>query len=276
MLLIHTIALLGGDRRQFYLSRQFLSEGYAVLCHRVPGIPDTASLIQNTVSQSELIILPMPALDADGYIRSDKTPLPLEPVLESAMPGAILAGGGMSSVQKAAASFDLSVIDYAQDASLAILNAIPTAEGAIQIAMEHTDCTIWKSRMLVIGYGRIGKAVAKRLKNFGADVCVSARSPADLAQIRAAGYEADHTGDYSKELRQYDCIFNTVPAPVLQQRHLDALRPDTCIIDLASRPGGLDSSCRFSDRYIPALALPGRVAPKTAAGFIHDAILSAI
>ena len=276
MHLIHTIAILGGDRRQFYLARQFLSEGYTVLCSRVPEIPDAAALLRDTVSEAELIILPMPALNDVGNIRTSGAPLPMDTVLESAKPGTILAGGKLSAVQERAAAFGLCVIDYAKDPSLAVLNAVPTAEGAIQIAMEHTDCTIWSSRVLIIGFGRIGKALAARLHHLGAEVCVSARSPSDLAAIRAEGYRADRTGTYAKGLQQYDCIFNTVPAPVLLQHHLDTLRPDAILIDLASSPGGLAPSCTSTERCIPALALPGRVAPKTAARFIHDAIVSAI
>lgn len=51
-----------------------------------------------------------------------------------------------------------------------IMNAVPTAEGAIQIAMEQTDVTLHGLPVLVIGHGRIGSLLARRLAALGAKV----------------------------------------------------------------------------------------------------------
>ena len=64
----------------------------------------------------------------------------------------------------------------------------------------HSDChggaayNTVGSRVLVIGYGRVGRLLAHRLKGLGARVTVSARSFRDLAWIEAYGYCAEHTG----------------------------------------------------------------------------------
>ena len=127
--------------------------------------------------------------------------------------------------------------------------------------------------MGLIGYGRIGKALASRLHALHAHVTVSARKSADLAAIEAAGLRADMTGSYLHGLAQYDCVFNTAPAPVLRQEHLGALRADCRIIDLASGSGGLEADAPPRLHYIHALGLPGKEAPATAALLLRKFIV---
>ena len=69
-------------------------------------------------------------------------------------------------------------------------------------------------------------------------------------------------------------MINTVPAPVLGREVLCRLNDGCLILDLASLPGGLSPDCRgeFSPRVTHALALPGKVAPMSAAGYIRDAV----
>ncbi|MGM9936476.1 MAG: dipicolinate synthase subunit DpsA, partial [Candidatus Ornithomonoglobus sp.] len=68
--------------------------------------------------------------------------------------------------------------------------------------------------------------------------------------------------------------FNTVPALILTGEVLEKVRQDTLIIDLASKPGGIDfdAAAELGLRVIWALSLPGRVAPVTAGIIIKDTI----
>ena len=94
-------------------------------------------------------------------------------------------------------------------------NAVPTAEGAIQIAMEELPITIHGARALVIGYGRLGRALSQRLAGLGAKVSVAARKFADLAWAESCGYGIEHTGQLEGWLCCYDLVVNTVPARIL-------------------------------------------------------------
>ena len=136
-------------------------------------------------------------------------------------------------------------------------NAVPTAEGAIQIAMEELPITIHGARALVIGYGRLGRALSQRLAGLGAKVSVAARKFADLAwaERQLEGW-----------LCCYDLVVNTVPARILSEEDLEDLRPGCLVIDLASKPGGVDleAAARLGVKVIWALSLPGKVAPVTA------------
>lgn len=153
-------------------------------------------------------------------------------------------------------------------------DALPTAEGALQMAMESTDRTIHGSRCLIIGYGRIGRLLADRLLALGAEVTVSARKYGDLAWIRAWGCQSVRTEALTGRLDRFHLIFNTAPALVLDGPRLRETREDCIIIDLASAPGGVDleEARRLGRQALPAPGLPGKAAPRTAAAAIRDSV----
>ena len=140
--------------------------------------------------------------------------------------------------------------------------------------MEELPVTIQGLRTLIIGNGRIGQAVAVRLSGLGAQVTVSARKPADFARIQTAGYRWLDTRRLSGQLAAFDFIINTVPAPVLGAADLAEVSPDCLLIDLASKPGGIDfdAASTLGRRAIWALSLPGKVAPISAARALRDTI----
>lgn len=153
-------------------------------------------------------------------------------------------------------------------------NTVPTAEGAIQIALEEMPVTLHGSRVLVIGYGRLGRALAPRLAGLGAKVSVAARKYTALAWAEGFGFGTEHTGELKGWLCGYDLIVNTVPALVLGEEELRELHPECVVIDLASLPGGVDyqAASTLGIKAIQALSLPGRVAPATAAIYLRNTI----
>lgn len=140
--------------------------------------------------------------------------------------------------------------------------------------MEATERTIHGSKCLVVGYGRIGRLLASRLRALGAEVTVSARRYSDLAWITAGGYSCLRTGALAGTLGQFDLIFNTVPALIFDAERLRELKEDCVLLDLASQPGGVDFAAakELGRRALAAPGLPGKVAPQSAAAAIRDSI----
>ena len=153
-------------------------------------------------------------------------------------------------------------------------NALPTAEGAIQIAMEELPITLHDARVLVIGFGRLGQALAPRRRALGARVWVAARRYAQRAAAESMGLGSEGIHRLPDWLCGYDLVLNTVPAPVLGARELNALKERALVIDLASKPGGVDFSAaaELGVKAIWALSLPGKVAPVTAGLAIKSTI----
>ena len=105
--------------------------------------------------------------------------------LQGVRPGTLLlAGRHGSPIQAAARQASLPLLDYFQRPELECLNAVPTAEGCLALLLQLRRRTIWESDFLVLGYGRIGRDVARRLDLLGGHTTVAARSALQRANDR--------------------------------------------------------------------------------------------
>lgn len=177
---------------------------------------------------------------------------------------------------KAPAVTDGRIVDYYAREEFSVLNAIPTAEGALSIAMTELPITVHGMRVGVSGFGRIGKTVSALFRAAGADVTVFARSFEALAWAQTYGCRPERFDRLRETAHTFDCIINTVPALVIDAAILGKMRQDTLIIDLASKPGGVDFAAaeRLNIRALPALSLPGKSSPDTAGKIISETILN--
>ena len=268
----------GGDSRQVWLTRSLLEDGHTVYTTGLEKAPLDNRARQVSFSElaeiCDVVIFPLP-VTADGVHLNapfSQAPLLLGEGIASLLEGKRVYGGMVNRLYATGEAWErVSVFDYLRQEELAVRNAVPTAEGAIQLAMEKSPDTLSGSRCLVTGFGRIGKVLSSMLRGLGARVTVSARKPEDLAWIRLSGYEAVHTRHPGSG---YDFIFNTVPALVFTREVLSRLEPGTLLIDLASAPGGVDweSAEALGISVISALSLPGKVAPKAAGEIIKETI----
>lgn len=263
-------AVIGGDFRLGYVADRLIHLGHTVATWEVPGHANTEETLIAALTSAEYVILPMPVLGKNGQIKCAKNVSITPAEIADALPENAVVFGGKFDTSLACFSAKAKTVDYFTWESLTIANAVPTAEGAIQLAMEHMPSTIHGSYILVTGAGRIGMCLAKKLKALGAAVTVSARNAKDFARIQAEGLSADKTGQYVLGLKRYDCIFNTIPAKVFSHEQLKTAGKDCVFIELASYPGG------FPENFpaISGAALPGIVAPKRAGEIIVDEILS--
>ncbi len=277
------LGVVGGDVRQAYLASLLRADGhevrtYAIERHKIEGCLPVSDP-RSGFSDVQAVILPMPIQHGDAQLNAplSNSPHPLGDVLDAIPAGTVtLAGAVPFWVHARAVQDELKLIDYLSRDELAIRNAVPTCEGAIQLAMEQTEHTIQGARCLVIGYGRIGALLAGKLCALGANVTASARSPRDFARIEAAGMSRMDTRKLAGHLKGFDLIFNTVPTPVLGPAELCDMAPSCLVIDLASLPGGVarDAVPASGCRIMHALSLPGKVAPLTAAKAIYETVLT--
>ncbi len=277
-----TFWVLGGDLRQAHLAQLLAQDGHAVYTYALEqgahAAPDAqAQTTPQGIDRADCVIFPLPVCSAPGVL---STPLSaqehtLVSILELLTPAQLVCGGRFDP--DTLREFDrrgLTAHDYFQREELTVANAVPTAEGALQIAMEELPITIHGARVLVIGFGRVGKLTAQRFAALGAKVTVAARSYEQLAWAQTMGLSTEHTEHLAGLLCGYDLVINTVPARLLGQRTLGELKDDALVIDLASKPGGvdMDAAAQLGRRVIWALSLPGKVAPITAGACIRDTV----
>lgn len=278
-------SVVGGDLRNACLASSLSAAGYKVyalffdrevtLAEKVIRSDD----IRSALEDSDVMILPLPATLDDVTVNS---PFSLNKILLSdciAAAGAntlVLAGKVTPELYRMAQQAGVEILDYLEREEFSVLNAIPTAEGAAAIAMEELPITLFGSSCLVTGFGRVSRALVRLLLGMGAHVTVAARKFSDLAWAKSWGAQAVQISRMKEVAHQFDVVFNTVPAPVVHREILCVLKRDCLVVDLASRPGGVDFELakEMQIRAIWALSLPGKVAPVTAGEIICDTVLN--
>lgn len=268
---------LGGDQRQRDAVHILAQDGFPI---KVYGL---GSLLHENITvypdpvgdffDCDVLMLPIPYHNKEGgiHLNPPVNAITADWILERVPSSAVvLLGKADAPFCAAADKRGRSYYDIVAEESFSILNAIPSAEGALQRAMERTDITIHGARILILGFGRIGKVLARMLRGLGAQVMVEARRESDLAWAFEGGFKGISLQELDTALSDQDIIFNTIPHPILTRDRLSRVSSGCIIIDLASYPGGTDFAAAkdFGIRADLDLSLPGIVAPKTAAKIV--------
>lgn len=274
-----TFAVIGGDKRQLYCARALADDGFEVV---LGGFDKVISMRgvelctpEEAARKGEVIILPLPSVNKDGNVPaafSDKNISLME--LSPYLAGKRVFCSMKEKVTEFAPNLNPKLLsDYYAREDFVLSNAYVTAEGAVKIALEKFEGTINGAKVLVCGFGRIGKALTKVLSGFSPKLTVSARKSEDLAAIRLLGARAVRTDMLYKE-KPFDIIISTVPALVFGPELLAKIASDAVVIDLASLPGSVDfeAARRLQTDTVHALSLPGKSSPKTAGEIIKDTV----
>jgi len=278
-----SIAVLGGDARELVVIEKLVSLGALI---KVMGLPvkDMPGVTAIRNPEEELagiqaLILPVPGIDDRGCLYC---PLAAGPLyfnwewLDRVQPNTpVFVGLAKPKLAQIASQKNLRLIEMMKLDEVAILNSIPTAEGAVQMAMEMLPITIHGCKALVLGFGRTGATLSRLLGAMGARTMVAARRPEYLARITELNLIPVPFHKLDECLHDIDIIFNTVPAQVLTEEILTKVSPEAVIIDLASAPGGTDfrAAEALGIKAVLAPGRPGKVAPRTA-GLILAKVIS--
>ena len=275
------IGVVGGDLRLVYLSEMFAQEEKIVYTYLLDKYEFNSNKIIKCNSLTEFknidnVITSIPISKDKTNINApfSNSSLTIENLFVN-IKGKIYTGALPKELkEQAETKYSLEIIDILENEKLSILNSIPTAEGAIQIAMEKSNKTLHDSNVLILGFGRIGKILSKMLNGIGANVYCEARKEKDLAMIKSYGYNEINLINLRKNINKFDFIFNTIPHIILDKEELEQIKKDCIIIDLASKPGGVnfEYANKIGLKASLELGLPGRVAPRTSAKYIKEII----
>ena len=294
------LAILGGDRRAALLAGLLLRDGqrlqsFALERAELPEEIPRAVHLQAAVYGADAVILPLP-VEKGGLLNAPYARLPCrtEELMDALWPGQIVFGGLFTEDWRLwALKSGVQLVDWMRCPSFVTGNAALTAEGAVGLLLQESERSLAGSRVLLGGYGRIGRVLAQRLRGMGASVTVAARREESRAEAAALGFAADDfsfapganglsaADDFSCApgangssaadglcaAGAYDFVVNTVPARVFGEELLCCLPETALLLELASPPGGFDRNLaeNLGLRVMAAPGLPWRSAPRTAA-----------
>lgn len=282
------VAIIGGDARTLEVIQHLANMDATVSLFgfdnwdcQYSGVK-RCDLHEHALQDIDAIVLPITGIDEQHKIDSLFSSRELvleEEFLQNIKPTAkIYTGIAKPHLKQLCAKHHLDYVELLERDDVAIYNSIPTAEGAIMMAIKHTDITIHGSNCIVLGFGRTGMTLARTLQGLGAHVQVGVRREEHIARAYEMGYEPFHVSKLSEQVMHIDLLFNTIPTLIVDAKVISKMAPNTLIIDLASKPGGTDF--RYAEkRGITALlapGLPGIVAPKSAGLILAKCLTSLI
>jgi len=274
-------AILGGDAREIFLAKHLAGIGLSVKVMGLPAAGENITACPNlaeALEGAQAVILPTPGISEEGNLYGiflEKPVVVAEKDFSCLAKGTpVLVGIARPLLKRISSRLQLKLIEFLNLDEVAILNSIPSAEGAIQLAMEKMPITIHGSESFVLGFGRTGMTLAHLLVSLGAKTTVIARSPAQRARACQMNCRAHDFSELPFLITRADVIFNTVPALIVDEPLLKKVSPRVLIIDLASTPGGInfEAAKLMGIQATLAPGLPGKVAPDTAGRILAKVI----
>lgn len=221
---------------------------------------ENISVVSKPAPDVTHLLLPVPSFESDGRIRGGGI---LEHILAELPEQVCVIGGNLAH----ASLTGYHTIDLLQDPEYLAKNAAITADCALRIAVNRLPVALKDCPVLILGWGRIGKCLARLLQALGAEVTVAARKPSDRAMLQALGFHSADPAKLEPILRRFRILFNTVPQPILSDAQVFHCRPDCIKIELASVRG------IGGPQVIQANGLPGKTVPETSGRLIADSII---
>ncbi|GAB2563116.1 dipicolinic acid synthetase subunit A [Gracilibacillus alcaliphilus] len=225
------------------------------------------------------VILPITGIDDEGYVEavfSDQSIQLTEEWFQSLPEDCVIFTGiSNPTLDRYTENANLQLIELMYRDEVAIYNSIPTAEGTVMLAIQHTNVTIHHANVYIFGYGRVGETTANCFAGLGANISVVSKSGADLARVYERGWQGYSMEEAGKYISDCQILINTIPSKVVDASLLQQMNSQSLIIDLASKPGGIDFNYADSIgiKTIHALGLPGMVAPKTAGEILATQVI---
>lgn len=279
----HPIGIIGGDMRQRYLAQFMIEAGFgpvygAALC---PAKEEQCEIIEtdpaSLLEQAGIIAAPVPMVRGQGSITGTTLPwMELAGALRTDQQ--IFGGVFPEEMARYLRRKGIRYWDYMLSEEVALKNAVATAEGAIGEALRLWPENLSGCHCLVLGYGRCGRLLALRLKQFGAQVTVYARRKEIRVQAQTEGMTTADDSKLPFALSHCPVIFNTIPAPILTNSRLTSLPKDHLIIELAGGQGCLpaEQPSQTDLHYVKCPGLPGKYAPKESARILADYMIDMI
>ncbi|MCM3546976.1 dipicolinate synthase subunit A [Niallia circulans] len=278
------VVMIGGDARQLEIIRKLSALDAKISLVGFEQLNDgfigtsKQELPDIEWSTVDAILLPVGGMSNDGLIASvfSNEQLKLKAAYLNETPDhcTIYTGISTDRLEKLAAKAKCKIVLLMDRDDVAIYNSIPTAEGAVMLAIQHTDHTIHHAKVAVLGLGRIGMTIARTFHALGASVFVGAKETALLARAFELGVEPFPLTALKETLKNIDLVINTIPAKIVTSDVLAELPQHAFVLDLASKPGGVDFAYA-KKRGLKAMlvpGLPGMVAPKTAGKILANVL----
>ena len=255
--------IIGGDQRNQKLLELLKRDGHEIISYAIDSSkskPYEEVLNINNLENIDAIIGPIPFTKDGENLNApfSKENINIGDLLQTIRNQTLITGPIPTAIKSEMDKNNINSIDIMECEELIIYNTIATAEGTIELAIANTEINLHESKILILGFGRVAKTLALKLKGLSSQITCAARKSRDYSWIETLGFKIEDINNLENNLNKYDIIINTVPQIILNEEKIKFIKEDALIIDLASKPGGIDQQAikKSNIKYIWALGLP--------------------
>lgn len=239
------------DKRIVYVQEYLNSKGY-----------ETQEFNQNNltkITQGDVVIL-SPAFKWNETLVND-------------MPGSITIFGG-AIAPEFKTIFENKNIKYLNimlNEDFVLKNATLTAEGMLCDLILNTPSSMYEQNILIIGSGRVAKAVGYLFLKLGLNFDFAMRNEKEYNLTKLFAKKCYLGEEYKEHLKDYDVVINTVPAVIFTQEDTNKFKKGCYVFELASKQC-LEGVKTQNLNYVLCPALPSKYTAKSAANLIIELV----
>ncbi len=254
--------IIGGDRRSACLT-ELLSDRWVDVSHFL--YTDLYDYSKADVQHARFVVLPANFLG--GIVAGKYQQIAATDVINDMGADCILFCGHSDEVMETlAAHKNIRMVSFLGDEMYLYANAQLTAEGALMRCIETSEKSLFQAHCIIIGSGRIAKALCPLLMAFTPSVTICARNRTMRERFYWQGIKAVDFSQAAQALTGANWVFNTVPYPCIDPKWLVGTAGGCGYMELASAPYGIKREQMPSHmEYRLESGLPGRISPQSAA-----------
>ena len=289
VIFLYQYSIIGPDLRQAILLQQLEQEKacifYDVKRREEEYFPvegkragaKRAEDFEEAVTKAQDLLFPIPFCKGKRINLSDTKEVTPEELLQLLRPGQkVFAGAIGKAFEEKAKEKGIICYDYMTEERIAVFNSIATAEGTIGEILHSFPYNLHGTSVLILGYGRCAKTLARKLKALDVKVAVYARRKDASMEAYAQGAEPVEKEALLQEMRKYPIVINTIPERIFRGKEIRQLSLETTIYEIASYPYCMDpkeaEKYRVKFRICPGL--PGKYSPVSSALILKEYITS--
>jgi dipicolinate synthase subunit A len=259
--------VIGGDARMVHLSSLLQKRHSVTTACMEEGAGQSLTdefLIMDALQKTANVVLPIPYSKDAVHIWAPLSSalVRLADLFSRLRPGQTVFFG--SAQMPDGIETPAKKVNFLECEKYAYANARETAEIALGLLIVKYRFSPYRKHILVLGYGRIAKILGALLKSLNAHVAIAARKEADIYLAASLGLGSFHIFELAKNINRFDCVVNTIPGRVIGMAELRAMRDQALLIDIASKPYGVDFEAAsvlkknvFLEQGLPGKYMPG-------------------
>lgn len=159
-------------------------------------------------------------------------------------------------------------IDLMEDGEFVVENAKLTAEGFLASLIENTPQSIYEQNILVLGSGRVAKAVWGVLYKLNAKFSTCMRREDERVKAKIFSEKSFNFDNLKEVIGSFDIVINTVPSFLFDEDF--SFKNGTLYFELSS----VESAKNKNIIFIPCPALPAKYKWKSAGKLVFEKVFS--